>query len=156
MSSVLGHFRLSFHACVALNANCVPPALIIIVAPSIGPDSGGKIRNSKPAAAYDPGSNTAIHATALLHNDPVLRKVTSPKLRHGTRLPTIAPCILRVRCIDGPAPSVPRTPRRRTMIHDRFRLRAAIVGANHTRTDQCHGEAFARRRRRHRRPVPIS
>lgn len=38
----------------------------------------------------------------------------------------------------------------------RFILRAVIVGANHDREDERHTEAFARRRIRHRRPIPIS
>ena len=40
------------------------------------------------------------------------------------------------------------------MIHDRFVLRTTIVGGNHARRDERHGETFARRRRRHRKPVP--
>ena len=37
----------------------------------------------------------------------------------------------------------------------RFRLGAVILGGNPAHTDQRHKEAFARRRMRHRRPVPI-
>lgn len=42
------------------------------------------------------------------------------------------------------------------MLHDRFRLRAAIVGGNHALANQRRTEAFARRRIRHRRPVPLA